>query len=69
MTDFEKNFYIQKGIPADRIHTIGVGPLVNDDSTEDFRQKLGINNKKIVLFLGRNVAYKGIEELLMAEAG
>lgn len=66
MTDFEKNFYIQKGIPGERIHRIGVGPLVVDDSTIDFRQKYHLNNKKIVLFLGRNVEYKGIEELLMA---
>jgi glycosyltransferase involved in cell wall biosynthesis len=66
MTDFEKNFYIQHGISAEKVHRVGVGPLVADDSTSDLRQKYNLCNKKMVLFLGRNVAYKGIEGLLMA---
>lgn len=66
MTDFEKNFFIQHGISAQKVHRVGVGPLVADNSTLDFRQKYDLKNKKIVLFLGRNVEYKGIEELLMA---
>lgn len=66
MTDFEKNFFARHGISAEKIDTIGVGPLVNDDATSDFRQRYDLYNKKMVLFLGRNVAYKGIEELLMA---
>ncbi len=66
MTEFEKNFYIQNGISAEKIYQAGVGPLITDDSAVNIRQKYGLNNKKIVLFLGRNVAYKGIEELLRA---
>ncbi len=66
MTDFEKNFFIRHGMSAEKIHKVGVGPLVADDSTSDFRQKYDLKNKKMVLFLGRNVEYKGIEELLMA---
>ena len=66
MTDFEKNFFIQHGISAEKVHKVGVGPLIADNSTSDFRQKYDLYNKKMVLFLGRNVEYKGIEELLMA---
>ena len=66
MTDFEKNFFVQKGIPAERIHRIGVGPLVKQDLEEDVRLKYCLDNKKFILFLGRNVVYKGIEELLLA---
>lgn len=66
MTDFEKNFFIQQGISAEKVHKVGVGPLVTDNSPLDIRQKYNLHHKKIVLFLGRNVEYKGIEELLMA---
>ncbi|NUO07488.1 MAG: glycosyltransferase family 4 protein [Candidatus Brocadia sp.] len=66
MTDFEKNFHIQNGIHAEKVHKIGVGPLIADGPTPDFRQKYGLLDKKIVLFLGRNVESKGIEILLMA---
>ncbi len=66
MTDFEKNFYIQHGISAEKVHKVGVGPLVVENSTPNIRQKFDLKNEKIVLFLGRNVVYKGIEELLIA---
>ncbi|MCF6158418.1 MAG: glycosyltransferase family 1 protein [wastewater metagenome] len=66
MTDFEKNFFIQNGVSSERVFRVGVGPLITDDSSLNIRQKYGLNNKKLVLFLGRNVEYKGIEELLMA---
>ena len=66
MTDFEKDFFIREGIAAEHLHRIGVGPLLSDYAAGDTRQKYGVADKKIVLFLGRNVAYKGIEELLLA---
>ncbi|MEP9411396.1 MAG: glycosyltransferase family 4 protein [Candidatus Brocadia sp.] len=66
MTDFEKNFFIRHGISAEKVQKVGVGPLVARDSVSDFRQEHDLGNKKMVLFLGRNVAYKGIEELLLA---
>ncbi|GBD95950.1 alpha-D-kanosaminyltransferase [bacterium BMS3Abin06] len=68
MTDFEKDFFVRRGIPEKRVHKIGVGPLVFDNSTKDFRQEYNLEKEKIVLFLGRNVEYKGIEELLKAAA-
>ena len=68
MTDFEKDFFVRRGIPEKRVHKIGVGPLVSDNSTKDFRQEYNLKKEKIVLFLGRNVEYKGIEELLKAAA-
>ncbi len=66
MTDFEKEFFVLQGVPAEKIHRIGVGPLTEEDSTEDVRRKYALEDKKVVLFLGRNVVYKGIEELLLA---
>ena len=63
MTDFERNFYIKEGIDSKKLYNVGVGPLFADKTTEDIRQKYNLNNKRIILFLGRNVAYKGIEEL------
>ena len=68
MTDFEKDYFVRRGIPEKRVHKIGVGPLVSDNSTKDFRQEYNLKKEKIVLFLGRNVEYKGIEELLKAAA-
>lgn len=66
MTDFERNFYIKEGIDSKKLYNVGVGPLFADKTTEDIRQKYNLNNKRIILFLGRNVAYKGMEELLKA---
>ncbi|HHT9105169.1 MAG TPA: glycosyltransferase family 4 protein [Candidatus Wujingus californicus] len=66
MTDFERNYFIKEGIDSKKLYNVGVGPLFADKTTEDIRQKYNLNNKRIILFLGRNVAYKGIEELLKA---
>lgn len=66
MTDFEKDFFIQHGLSAEKVHKVGVGPLVVENSTPNIRQKYVPKNEKMVLFLGRNIEYKGIEELLMA---
>jgi glycosyltransferase involved in cell wall biosynthesis len=68
MTDFERNFFLQREISDTKIHTIGVGPLVSDNYKKDYRQEYNLQNKKIILFLGRNVKYKGIGELLKAAA-
>jgi glycosyltransferase involved in cell wall biosynthesis len=66
MTDFEKRFFVQKGIPDKRVHSIGVGPLLPDFSMLNINLREELKGLRYVLFLGRNVEYKGIEELLQA---
>lgn len=65
MTDFEKEMFVNEGVPPERIHKIGVGPLISKgcDATA-FREKHGLGDSKMVLFLGRKHEFKGIEELL-----
>jgi glycosyltransferase involved in cell wall biosynthesis len=67
MTEFEKDFFAEKGIIDKKIHEVGVGPVISSEhSGENFRRKYNLNNKKMVLFLGRKHECKGIEEVLMA---
>lgn len=69
MTSFEKQFLVGEGIPAARIHEVGVGPLVavkHDGAA--FRKARGIGNEDMVLFLGRKHPAKGFEEVLAATA-
>jgi glycosyltransferase involved in cell wall biosynthesis len=66
MTDFEKSFFVGNGISGEKVHRLGVGPLISEDPAPEFLTKHDLNHKKFVLFLGRNVETKGLEELLMA---
>src|SRR3989304_6799027 len=67
MTAFEKEFLSGKGIDHNKIHEVGVGPVLSDDYNQDeFRNRYGIGNSRMVLFLGRKHESKGIEELLRA---
>lgn len=66
MTEMEREFFIKKGIPEEKVIKTGVGPLISDNINTDVRHKYRLDQKKIVLFLGRNHESKGIEELLDA---
>lgn len=66
MTDFERTFFIERGISDKKIYKVGVGPLIEKNTTIDFRKKYGLKNEKIVLFLGRNTKNKGIMDILIA---
>jgi len=67
MTEFEKDFFIKRGIISNKIHEVGVGPIISSEySGKEFRNKYEINDKKMVLFLGRKHECKGFEEVLMA---
>lgn len=69
MTRFEKEFLVGEGIPAAKIHEVGVGPLVSDKyDGASFRKTYGIGNEEMVLFLGRKNRTKGFEEVLAATA-
>lgn len=69
MTRFEKEFFVGEGIPAAKIHEVGVGPLVsNKYDGGSFRKAHGIDNEEMVLFLGRKNRTKGFDEVLSATA-
>jgi glycosyltransferase involved in cell wall biosynthesis len=67
LTKYEKELCIKLGVPADRIHVTGVGPvLASQAHPENFRQKYGIGDRPFVLYLGQKYAYKGIAALVRA---
>ncbi|MFQ6104700.1 MAG: glycosyltransferase family 4 protein [Candidatus Glassbacteria bacterium] len=67
MTQFEKDFFISKGIEKERIFPVGVGPILSEvHDGRAFRQEHGLGDRPMVLFLGRNHLIKGIRELLEA---
>jgi glycosyltransferase involved in cell wall biosynthesis len=67
MTHYEKAFFQKKGIKPGKIFPIGVGPILSDKGNgNDFRQKYGLGDKKIVLFLGRKHEDKGLLDTLKA---
>jgi glycosyltransferase involved in cell wall biosynthesis len=69
MTEFEKDFYAKKGIIKKKIYEVGVGPVISSVyNGKEFRKKYNLDNKKMVLFLGRKHECKGFEELLRAAA-
>ncbi len=65
MTDFEKRFFIKNGVNNNTV-TTGVGPIALSTPKKDFKKRYGIEDKRVVLFLGRNNIDKGIKELLIS---
>lgn len=66
MTEHEKEWLIKKGVDKEKVHVIGVGPLISDKYDGiDFKLKNKINGK-MVLFLGQKHKYKGYIEILKA---
>ena len=68
LTEWEKDFlYSVGGIPKEKLFSFGVGIEKNNSSTPvDIRQKYGITEKEIVLFLGQHAIHKGIPYLIKA---
>jgi len=67
-TGFEGDFFADMGIPRDKIFSLRLGPVISREETDiDLSRKYGIKeNVPVILFLGRNHEFKGIEELLKA---
>ena len=67
LTEYEKRMLIkEKGVLPERIHVTGIGPVVAESfSVNDFRATYKIHGP-YVLFLGRQVKYKGYEALIRA---
>lgn len=64
MTDYEREHYIREGVPASRIITTGVGPMLSPQRAQPAPR--GGATGPTVLFLARNTPAKGIGEVLGA---
>lgn len=68
MTEFERSFFISHGIKNNKVHHVGIAPIISENFNGlPVRKKYGIDeNQIVVLFIGRKVEAKGIEELCKA---
>ena len=66
-TEVEKETLVnEKGVPAERVHVTGVGPVLSDTfDAEAFRRCHDLEGR-FVLFLGQQYKYKGIEAIVKA---
>jgi len=64
LLNVEKGFYVSHGVEENRVHVIGVGPVLSEEyNADEFRRKYEIDGK-LILFLGRKVPHKGYREIL-----
>ena len=68
MTQFEREWLIEKGgAKPERIHVCPIGPLVDEQADPlKFRKEYDLEDAPIILFIGRQVAYKGYRHLCEA---
>ncbi len=60
LLETDRQFLADVGVPVDRIHISGVVPLLPESSDPmAFRERHGLEDAAIVLFVGRIVDYKG----------
>lgn len=67
LTNAEKKKLIELGVPEERIFITGMGPTIS--ATTDASRvchKYALSNSAIVLFIGQQYQYKGVEALLHA---
>lgn len=67
MTEYERQHYVREGVPEQRVHRTGVGPMVQ----LNFAQPSGVSPENehmapMILFLGRNTLAKGVPDVLHA---
>lgn len=69
LTDYERNYFLKKGVREEKIFTIGVGvepPKMVGKNLEDVQKKLVLGDYKLVTFVGQQSGHKGIVELIRA---
>lgn len=67
MTQYEKDFLIEMGAKSDRVYVNPVSVLLEDNiDARGFRNRHGIEDAPMVLFLGRHVRDKGYQTLVQA---
>lgn len=70
MTQFEREWLIEQGgAKPERVHVCPIGPLVDEQADPlKFRKEYDLEDAPIVLFIARQVAYKGYRHLCEAAA-
>jgi glycosyltransferase involved in cell wall biosynthesis len=67
LTEAERQTCIGLGAQAQRVHVTGMGPvLAPEPQLGAFRDRHGLTQAPLVLFLGQKLAYKGVAALLEA---
>jgi glycosyltransferase involved in cell wall biosynthesis len=69
LTEAERTICIRLGAAEERVFVTGMGPVLAEQSNPGrFREKYGLGDSRLVLFLGQKMAYKGAAALLDATA-
>jgi glycosyltransferase involved in cell wall biosynthesis len=66
MTDYERQHYVQEGVPAERVFRTGVGPMLPPAATGQAPVSEFDVGDMMVLFLARNTLAKGVAHVLQA---
>lgn len=67
MTQYEKDFLIDMGANANKVHVCPVSALLEDNADpHSYRDSMKLGDFPVVLFLGRHVAEKGYRQLAEA---
>lgn len=67
MTLHEKQWLIEQGAPANRVHVIPTGPIIHPEyDAQAFRAAHGLGQAPIVLFLAQKLPYKGYRQVVEA---
>jgi glycosyltransferase involved in cell wall biosynthesis len=67
LSEHERSLLISRGVDAERVHQVALAPALQPDGDgRRLRQRLGLNDEPVVLFVGRRDAYKGYELLRQA---
>lgn len=67
LLDTDRQFLVDLGVPEEKLHLYGVVPLVPEEAFPvAFRERHGLEEAAIVLFVGRMTEYKGVPAILEA---
>ena len=67
LTEAERRTLVQLGVDEGRVHVTGMGPVLAEEGRGDrFRDRHGLGEDPVVLFLAQKYAYKGAALLLRA---
>jgi glycosyltransferase involved in cell wall biosynthesis len=67
LTHGEKEILTTLGVNPERIHVIGMGPVLPDHADGlAFRRLYHLSDRPIILFMGQKYAYKGVDILLQS---
>jgi glycosyltransferase involved in cell wall biosynthesis len=67
LTEGDRQKLISMGVPAEKLHILGVVPILPATvSPDEFRQQHNLVDVPVILFVGRRSAYKGVQARLSA---